>query len=485
MNRVFTKLLTWDCCATALLLTVANFGTPVFAQGMNYIMPNNAPSPYQNTGYANVQAPYQGTGYPTSNNTPYPNQTYPPQNNPQPYQAPSYPVPGGMQSNQSAGYPAPAGTQPYQPPNYPVSAGTQPYQSQNYPMPSGTQPYQPPNYPPGGMQLYQPPNYPNAANALSPALMEQAGHLTNEAYSFSKNGNNEHAIELLKQALAIDPSLSVAHLDMSLALIALKRYDEALQESSIVLQLDPHNEKGYLNYLAAAIGANHMQDALRVGQEYLNRFPNGENRTTLSNEMVAVAHEVDRRQNVKGIMAPPGAPDNYLYLVTPNGKRRWPPFYMPLKVYINSGQGYKGFSPIYETTLITAFLTWQNASRGMLRFIPVNDVTQANIECRWTDSSANLTLAAEAGDAHVVSDRRTNIIYHVTVTILTCRPDIPSEKLTPTLIKQVCLHEIGHALGLDGHSDSAQDIMYCATDPNVEYVGLSQRDLNTLFLLYQ
>ena len=323
------------------------------------------------------------------------------------------------------------------------------------------------------------------ASALTPALIHQAADLTNQAYRLTKEGNNEQAIELLNQALAIDPSSSIAHLNMSVALIALKRYDEALKESSIVLQLTPDEEKGYLNYLAAAIGANHMQDALRVGQEYLNRFPNGHNRTTLSNEVVAVAQEIDRRAKARGVLPPPGAPDNYLFLSTPNGRRRWAPYMMPIKVYIYPGQNYKGFLPSYEATLIGSFMAWQNASRGLMRFIPVSDASQSNIECRWTDSLKDVSLAAEAGDAQIIADRRTNTINHVIITLLTCRPDIPSERLSLNLMQQVCLHEIGHALGLEGHSDSAQDIMYCATDPNVEHVGLSQRDLNTLFLLYQ
>ena len=270
---------------------------------------------------------------------------------------------------------------------------------------------------------------------------------------------------------------------MSVALIALKRYDEALKECNIVLHLNPNEEKAYLNYLAAAIGANQMQDALKVGQDYLNRFPNGQNRTTLANEMFAVVQEIDRRSKIRGIMAPPGAPDNYLFLVTPFGKRHWPPYFMPLKVFIYSGQNCKGFSTTYETTLITSFLTWQNASRGLVRFIPVNDSTQANIECRWTDSTTGLKFAAEAGDTQILADK--NNIYHAIITILTCRPDIAAERLTLNLMRQVCLHEIGHALGLDGHSDNAQDIMYCATDPNVERAELSRRDLNTLFLISQ
>lgn len=315
-----------------------------------------------------------------------------------------------------------------------------------------------------------------------PTAHNRAIDLTNEAYALSKAGNNERAIELLKEAISLNPDSAVAHLDMSVALIALKRYNEALTESEIELRLNPNEEKGYLNYLAAAIGANHMQDALRVGQEYLARFPNGENRTVLSNEMLAVSQEMDRRAKTHGIMPPPGSPDNYLFFVTPYGKRRWQASFMPLKVFIYSGQNCRGFSPSYQSILINSFMTWQNLSQGLMRFVPVSDPLQANIECRWTDSAADLKFRAEAGDTQLFA--KNGIIYHARITLLTCRSDAPDKSPSASLMRQVCLHEIGHALGIDGHSDNAQDIMYCATDPNVEHAELTQRDINTLFLIY-
>ncbi len=502
---------------TALLLALSQCWAPCFAQGMNYIMPPqtpaySAPNTTQNSNYSpgfqNPNYPPPGSiqpfqnpdlpppaSNPSNQNPSYPPPTYsqpfqnsnyqPPTTYSQPFQNPNYSPPIYSQPFQNSNYNPPAYNQPYQNqnPDLPPPASNLPNQNTNYQPPTYSQPLQNPNYPPPAYnQPYQNPS-PNINN-LSAAQVNQAAELTNEAYRLTKSGNSSQAIELLKQALIIDPSSCVAHLDMSVALIALKRYDEALRESSIVLQLNPNEEKGYLNYLAAAIGANHMLDALRVGQEYLARFPKGQNRTTLSNEMVAVSQEMDRRAKTRGLMAPPGAPDNYLFLVTPYGKRRWASTFMPIKVYIYPVRHLKGFLPEYESILISSFMTWQNDTHGALRFIPVNDPTQANIECRWTDSLADLKLAAEAGDTQIFGDRNNNI-YHVIITILTCRPDMPGEKLTTNLMHQVCLHEIGHALGIDGHSDNAQDVMYCATDPNVEIVEISQRDLNTLFLIYQ
>ena len=59
-------------------------------------------------------------------------------------------------------------------------------------------------------------------------------------------------------------------------------------------------------------------------------------------------------------------------------------------------------------------------------------------------------------------------------------------------IYNTILHEIGHALGIMGHSYSSDDLMYMSTSPETTYTRyrtafhfLSQDDINTLNLLYK
>ena len=53
----------------------------------------------------------------------------------------------------------------------------------------------------------------------------------------------------------------------------------------------------------------------------------------------------------------------------------------------------------------------------------------------------------------------------------------------PYMITKVLLHEIGHALGLHGHSPNPQDVMFPAAT-SAQFATLSKRDINTIRIVY-
>jgi predicted Zn-dependent protease len=83
------------------------------------------------------------------------------------------------------------------------------------------------------------------------------------------------------------------------------------------------------------------------------------------------------------------------------------------------------------------------------------------------------------------SDNNDDSQYFVPPQVIDINLDVAQDRepaTRPLLIKNITAHELGHALGLLGHSPVKSDLLYKDTD---EYSRLSERDLNTLNRLYQ
>ena len=63
---------------------------------------------------------------------------------------------------------------------------------------------------------------------------------------------------------------------------------------------------------------------------------------------------------------------------------------------------------------------------------------------------------------------------------------LPScQKHSQVKVYNTCLHEIGHVLGILGHSSDKKDIMYAISKSDTKKRTLSKKDINTLKLLYR
>lgn len=150
---------------------------------------------------------------------------------------------------------------------------------------------------------------------------------------------------------------------------------------------------------------------------------------------------------------------------------RWAKF--PVSVYVEPSN--------YSNLIKNAFSHWQKVSGGLVTFNFVGDISGAQITAGVVGNLA-VPYDARFEAGHAVVNAKNNIIYRSNIELLKINPQT-QEPLSADIIYSTALHEIGHAIGIQGHSDKNEDLM-SATNTNGKK-SITQRDLNTLKMLYK
>lgn len=166
--------------------------------------------------------------------------------------------------------------------------------------------------------------------------------------------------------------------------------------------------------------------------------------------------------------------DNYIaYILSDNKVYKWESF--PINVYIEP-KGQKGSAKL-------AFEQWQSKSSNLVRFNYVSSPEKAQIVVKFNNSLGIVSSEKEAFTAGLSKPfYEGDYIKKSEINILATNPktNLPLDDNT---IYATALHEIGHSLGLQGHSPNENDVMFASSkEPRM---NLSQRDLNTLNLFYK
>ena len=144
---------------------------------------------------------------------------------------------------------------------------------------------------------------------------------------------------------------------------------------------------------------------------------------------------------------------------------------MPINVYIQSNP--------FTNIVKSAFDLYNANFNGMISFNYVDNPTTAQINVTFP---ARLERADEeqfvAGITNNFSSGHN--IQSSNIKLLTQKDGI---KFSSAFVYNTALHEIGHALGINGHSDNKADIMYPQTQSNI-MMTLSARDMATLKIMY-
>lgn len=292
---------------------------------------------------------------------------------------------------------------------------------------------------------------------------------------------------LLEQAAALEPKSPEIHYNLGMAYHNTGNLARAIEEFQNALQLKPDMTDAMLNVGSCYQVLGQRDEAITWFQRYLSSDPSAQDHKAITDMIASLQKDAGKQSSEED----PHGPDFWSSISKDGLVRRWPQEKLPLKVFVDPGTGVAGMSPNFPRILIACLDAWVKASQGRIGYTLVAQKESADLTCDWTSNPGDVTgkgTESEQGVAHIYGkDRGTGVVEigRATVRVLTIDKEKGSEApVSDDVMKKTCLHEIGHALGLMGHSPNSHDIMFYSESPTVWPV-LSKRDKATLLKLYE
>jgi tetratricopeptide (TPR) repeat protein len=298
-----------------------------------------------------------------------------------------------------------------------------------------------------------------------------------KAQTLISSGRLDDGEGALAELLRNDTSNAKARILHAQVLNELGRYHFAAEEMKLALAANPNDPHAHL--LMGKIMQNMHRPAQAIA-EYKLYLASGKASDTSKQQystLITVLTEEAKQQEERN-KSRTTKPGDYFNALAAHGSTMRFKNATDIKVYIADGKNVPGYRGEFEESLRQAFDEWSEATGGKIAFVFVNSPDNAQMKISWTDDLHAPALKAEAG--HAYCKYGPDGIESSDVSLLTLDP-FKDGPIGRNHLYNVCLHEIGHALGLQVHSPHEDDIMF----PSLYgQQGLSHRDINTLIALY-